>query len=464
MPKPRALLLLSLLLLLACRAERGTPPTDGGLDAAPLPPASLTASPTASPSASSTSTAASAPAPEPDGNDDPEDPGTGELPAHARFERVGRPPLALRRICDLTPFHDALYAAHAYEPLDMDGATITRYRPDDSPSFAVAFDWNRPGEPRRNGGAGQGFVRVHAIGGRLFVPDADPPYNGFEITEPGTEGYVFVSDRQGAFAPPRMPKHLPPDAPDAEGRAGAGILPRAYHVLDVIRYRGRLYASTGSVPPTERAWHGASPGALHVASPDLSRWTYEVDYPNPWKDGVWRLTYMVRYKDRLYAGIQDYDGAEPNDYVYFTPPPGAKVIRQEDVHAARVTRWGAAQTLRWYADGGKLYWIAWSREGTFLRVTEDGDTFRTIALPKFAGRPTDVTRFRGALVVLAERGLYRIDVDPPALVASVASPDGRSPFELLDVFCAAPLAVYRGALYAGGQRDGALYKLAGDGD
>ena len=96
-------------------------------------------------------------------------------PGH--FERVGRAPLALQRICDLTPLGDALCAAHATRPLGLDGATITRYRPSDPKPFSVAFDWNRAGEPTKGGGAGQGFLRVHAIGGRLFVTDADPQVN-----------------------------------------------------------------------------------------------------------------------------------------------------------------------------------------------------------------------------------------------------------------------------------------------
>jgi hypothetical protein len=397
--------------------------------------------------------------PEPDGNDDPVDIGGGPFPERARFERVGRPPLALRRMCHLMPFAGALYAAHANEPLDMDGATITRYDPKDANEpFRVAFDWNRPGEPAKNGGAGQGFLRVHAIGGRLFVADADPPYNGFEITEPGTEGYVFVSDRRGVFAPPKMPHHRPPDAPDAENKAGAGILPRAYHVLDIIRYRGRLYASTGSVPPGARAWHGPSPGALHVANADLSRWTYEVDYPYPWREGVFRLTFLVRYKGRLYAGIQDYDGTEPNDYVVFDPPRFSSITR-DHVRGVKVTSTGTARTLRWYADDGKLYWIAWSREGVRLRVTEDGERWRVVPLPKNAGRPADITRFRGVLVVLAERGLYRLDRDAPEPVAMVASQDGRTPFEVHDAFCTAPLGVLDGELYAGSQRDGSLYRI-----
>jgi hypothetical protein len=449
----------------ACHGAAGTPDGEPARSTS-LPAASGASSGESSaggvvaPSASPSSEPARS-APEPDGDDDPTDSGHGSLPEPAHFERVGRAPLALRRICDLTPFGHALYAAHAYEPLDMDGATITRYDPaDERTPFSVAFDWNRAGEPARNGGAGQGFLRVHAIGGRLFVPDADPPYNGFELTEPGTEGYVFVSDGNGVFAPPKMPHHKPPDGPDGHGGPGAGILPRAYHVLDVIRFRGRLYASTGSVPPGERAWHGPSPGALHVANGDLSRWTYEVDYPPyPWKDGVWRLGYLVRYRGRLYAGIQDYDGSEPNDYLVFDPPAGAARITAADVHAVRVTAQGTARTLRWYSHDGKLYWIAWARDGVKLRVTDDGELWRVVELPRHAGWPADITLFRGVLVVLAAQGLYRLDQDPPTLVARVTTRDGHSPFEVADSFCAAPLAVLDDELYAGGQRDGALYRL-----
>jgi hypothetical protein len=400
---------------------------------------------------------------DPDGNDDPSDPGSGEIPAEAHFERVGRAPLSLRRICDLRPFADALYAAHANDPLGTDGATITRYQPTveaGKPAFTVAFDWNRPGEPTEGGGAGQGFLRVHAIGGRLFVPDADPPHDGFGISEHGTEGYVFVSDPSGRFARPVGPHFRPPGPPDPDGGAGASVLPRAYHDLDAIRFRGRLYASTGAVPPKERAWTGPSPGALHVANASWSRWTYEVDYPFPWQNGVWRLGFLVRFKDRLFAGIQDYDGREPNDYVAFDPPAGSTVIDHRDAHPARITSRGAALTLRWYADGGRLYWIALERDGNaVLRVSTDGDTWRAIDLPAEGGRPTDITRFRGCLVVLTERRLYRLDGESAVTVAKMSEKKPR--FELSDSFCAAPLAVYRNELYAGGQRDGALYRLTG---
>jgi hypothetical protein len=435
---------------------------------------------------------------DPDGNDDEEDVGVGAAPTPARWEKVGTAPLALTRICDLTPFKGALYAAHAHVPLGVDGATITRYRPDapEKARFSVAFDWNRAGEPTKGGGAGQGFVRVHAIGGRLFVPDADPPYAGLSLVDPAAEGYVFVSDDSGGFARARAPHARPPGPPelradtDAGARAGAGVLPRAYHVLDVIRFRGNLYASTGSVPPKERAWSGPSPGALHRASEDGARWIYEVDYPFPWKNGVWRLTYMVRFADRLYAGIQDYDGAEPNDFVYFTPEaaaPGERtVLRHEDAHPTRITRTGASGTLRWWVDTrarpARLYWLAWTRDGIALRLTVDGDQWAVVDLPTDAGRPTDITRFRDAVVVLTERGLYRLSgsaIDGAAdisgmngvadarasLVAPIADEKGRpprrpsSPFEVSDFFCTAPLAVMDNVLYAGGQRGGSLYRL-----
>jgi hypothetical protein len=398
---------------------------------------------------------------DPDGDDDPVDPLQGPIPLHLQFERVGRPPLALQRICDLTPFGDALYASHANQPLGTDGATITRYRPEDSTRpFTVAFDWNRPGEPTKGGGAGQGFLRVRAIGGRLFVPDTDPPYAGFGLADWGTEGYVFISDASGVFAPVRSPGHRPPPppTPDAAGRAGAAVLPRAYHVLDVIRFRGRLYASTGSVPPTGRAWTGPSPGALHVARRTWDRWTYEVDYPFPWKPGVWRLTYLVRFHDRLYAGIADYDGREPNDYVVFDPPTDGAAIAHDDARGVRVTDGGAALTLRWYADAGRLWWIAIERgRGAVLRVTDDGETWLAVPLPRDAGEPSDVVRFHDAVVALTEWGLWRVDVGPPVALARLDAK--RSPFPMDDAFCSAPLAVFQGDLYAGGQRDGSLWRI-----
>ncbi len=402
-----------------------------------------------------------------DGNDDPDDPGTGTLPAAGTFEKVGTPPLALDRICDLTPLRESLYAAHARSPLGSDGATITRYTPGAKKPFAVAFDWNRPGERTRGGGAGQGFLRVRAIDERLCVADADSPYNGLGLVEKGTESYVFVSTRDGRFPPARMPGHRPPTAPDLstlDGAGGAAVLPRAYHVLDVIKFRGGLFASTGSVPPKERAWRGPSPGALHRANETGARWLYEVDYPFPYQDGVWRLTFMVRFRDRLYAGIQDYDGREPNDFIVIEPrTPESGTITRQELRAVRITDTGAAGTLRWWVDAAatppRLYWLAWDRGDVTVRYSTDGDTWHKVDVPANAGRPSDITRFRDAVVVLTERGLWKLDGAALA-TQPIAKVEGtRSPFEVSDLLCAAPLAVFGNELYAGGQRGGTLYKL-----
>jgi hypothetical protein len=381
------------------------------------------------------------------------------LPANGRFERVGAPPLGLQRICDLTPFAGALYIAHANQPLGLDGATITRYDPDAKRPFSVAFDWNRRGEPTKGGGAGQGFLRVHSFGGRLWVTDADPPYAGFGRGGVGTEGYVFVSDTSGRFARAQAPGHQPPRAPDlATDKAGAALVPHAYHVLDVIRFRGKVYASTGSSPPGERAWHGHAPGALHGGTPDAKRLVYEIAYPYPFDDGVTRLTYLVRFKGRLYAGVE----GGPADYVYVAPRPSSgheggpsPPLEQQDLHAVRVTASGRSYTLRWYADRGRLYWIAWSDGRVVLRVTEDGDSWRELSLPDEAGAPADVTRAGDDLVVLAERALVRLGTNE--IVARVEGK--KSPFDVTDGYCAAPLAVFKGELYAGGQRGGVLYRL-----
>ncbi len=129
------------------------------------------------------------------------------LPRHEHFERAAHTRASLLRICDLTPFNGALYAAHATVPLGYDGATITRYAKSAiadggvKRDSTIAFDWDRPGEPKNGGGSGRGFLRLRSIDHRLLVPDAGPPHDGFGILDHGTEGYVFVSDHFFCAAP-----------------------------------------------------------------------------------------------------------------------------------------------------------------------------------------------------------------------------------------------------------------------
>jgi len=410
---------------------------------------------------------------EPDGNDDLLPPEPGALPQRGHWERVGRPRGALRRTCDLRPFGDALYLAQAQTPLGSDGALIFRYTPSPTAPFAIAFNWNRVGEPIRGGGGGQGFIRVRALDGRLAVPDADPPYGGLGAMDPGTEGYVFFSDRHGVFAPARMPGHrLPPRVDFAADRPGVAVLPRAYHVLDVIRWRGAWIASTGSVAPRTRAWAGPSPGALHT--PDLSspaRWNFALSHPANTGNNVWRMTFLVRFHGRLYAGLQDYFGRGPHDFLVFDPPPAGAPLREATLRPERITPQGGAHTLRWIADTDRLWWISLERDGRgHLRFTRDGTRWEEFVLPATAGAPTDLLRWRNGLVLLTTQGLYRLDgthlqpiAEAPTTTARVR---GRSVaishFALDDVFCASPLAAYQGALYSASQRDGSLWRLVED--
>ncbi len=406
---------------------------------------------------------------EADGNDDPAPIDPGTLPPRGHWERVGRPRGTLRRICDLRSFAGGLYLAQAQTPLGSDGARVFRYEPSPTAPFRLAFDWNRPGEPARGGGGGQGFLRVRALDGRLAVPDADPPYGGLGAIDPGTEGYVFLSDRQGVFAPPRMPGHrLPPQADLTRDRAGIAVIPRAYHVLDVIRWRGQWIASTGSVAPRSRAWVGPSPGALHVSDTSPTRWTYALGYPASALGNTWRMTYLVRFGGRLYAGLQDYLGRDPNDFVVIDPPGPSAPIRDAIVRPMQVTPGGGAYTLRWVADRGRLWWLTLERDGRgHLRFTDDGSRWQELALPPGVGAPTDLVRWRDGLVLLSVGGLFRLDgttLRPMAAAPTVpARVRGRrvvaSHFGVDDVFCAAPLAVYQGHLYAGSQRDGSLWRL-----
>ena len=389
---------------------------------------------------------------DPDGHGAPDPAGTGEIEVGGRFVRLGRHWGALHRICDMQPHGGSLLLAHATRPLGWDGATLTRYLaspPNPKRPFELAFDWNRPGEPTRGGGAGQGFLRIRLIEDRLYVPDADPPHLGLGLGS-GIEGYLFISDAEGRFARARHPRKLPPLAP-RDGKAGAALLPRAYHSFDVIRYRGLYYASIGAASPD-----GEARGALLV-SRDGIEFAYEgADYPERTEGGVWRLTYMVRFKDRLYTGLESLGVFDPHDYLVWELPHDGTSLSRGHHRAVRVGSGGGESTLRWYADGGKLYWISEGADGTVLRVTSDGDTWTPIELPADAGAPSDLIRYKGRLVVLTEHALLSLESTGAQPIVSIVTP---SPFRADDHYCRAPLAVFDGRLYAGGQKKGELYRL-----
>jgi hypothetical protein len=393
---------------------------------------------------------------EPDGNDEVAEPAIA-LPEQAHFEKVGRHWAALQRICDFAVLDGALYMAHATKPLGLGGASITRYTPGAKTPFSLSFNWNREGEPERGGAGGQGFLRVRLLAGRLYVPDADPPYLGLGLAT-GIEGYLFASDERGGFAGARNPGHLPPRPPTSE-RPGAFVLPGVLHGFDVIRFRGKLYASSSAaIPPNGSA--ASSPGTLLTPADGPGPWQVAFTYPGAAGEDSVRLSYMTRFRDRLYVAISPLYGLDRNDFVVIAPPRDAVTFSNADARAVKVTPAGGAHTLRWFADRGRLYWLAIGHGGVTLYVSEDGEHFRALALPPDAGAPSDLLRSGEHLLLLAEHGLYELSGDTFRLRARIA--DAKTPFQVDDGYCAAPLAVFQGELYAGDQQRGNLWKLVSD--
>ncbi len=428
------------------------PAADGGRP----PPA---ATPSARPAATASSPPPAPTAPpappqiDPDGNDEVAEPAIA-VPERPRFAKVGRHWSALHRVCDFAVRSGTLLMAHATAPLGYTGATVTRYDPKQKEAFALLFDWNRPGEPETGGAGGQGFLRLRDIGGRIYVPDADPTYLGLGVAF-GVEGYVFSSDPTGRFERVGRPGHRPPRAPTAE-RGGTILLPGAIHVFDVIRFRGKLYASSGAVVPP-KATATRSPGVLFVEGDKPDRWQVAHAYEGARGESAVRLGYMTRFKDRLYVAVSPLYGIDRHDYLVVAPPKDATALAPEHVRAVQVTDSGGAHTLRWYADRGRLYWITIGGDGGQLRVTADGERWDLVTLPPDAGRPTDVLRVGEQLLVMAERAL--LELTPKGLAVLARVEEKKSPFAIDDGYCAAPLAAFDGRIFVGDQRRGALWAL-----
>jgi hypothetical protein len=367
------------------------------------------------------------------------------------WERVGRHWGSLTRICDLQPFGEALYAAHGTKPLGWDGASITRYAPGETPAFTLAFDWNRPGEPTKGGGGGQSFLRIRSFVGRMFTPDVDPPYLGLGMRS-GIEGYVFVSDASGHFAASRPPHHRPPPKATPES-AGVALVPDAYHLFDVIEYQGRVYASAGVRGP-----RGTAPGALMLSNDGLD-FSVGPLFPEDPGNAAFRLTFMTRFEDALFVGVEVLGGRGP-DYLRFQKQPAEEVLTSVHATPMFVTTAGGRSTLRWFTHQRQLYWISAGPDGVVLAISDNGSGWQIPTLPDGAGAPLDLALLGNTLVLLTEHQLLALDAEGEA--TPLGSIEGPSPFALSDHYCAAPLAVFQGELYAGGQRRGELFKFVAD--
>jgi hypothetical protein len=149
-------------------------------------------------SATTTPTTSSTPPPPP--------PPAPTLPASATLTRIGAPQGGLPAICDLEVFDGKLWLAESDNPLATFGAQVWTWDP--TAGFTRVID-----DP-----TSQGFLRARAIGGKLYVPDADP--DGL------SPGIIYIVD-SAAAAPRRtsVDQHV--------------------HTFDVVSWNGGLFALGG---------------------------------------------------------------------------------------------------------------------------------------------------------------------------------------------------------------------------
>lgn len=354
----------------------------------------------------------------------------------ARFQSTGGPAGAHPMICDVVAHGGGLAAVSTLWPLEDGGARVHGYR---DGVWQVALAWDD----------GEGFARVRVLDGALWVPDADPPGRGFHTTEAPFEGYAYVSDGDGRFA----------TDPGAPVPRGARVLPWSFHAFDVVRYRGAVVVSGGTVARPD-AWSETAPGALHAGGADDGVLPVRIRAGDRFGVGVVRATYMHRFRGRVYIGMQNNERRARWDAAVLSDDP-----RAPDAAAVlvRLTEDGGWQTWRWASGAGRLYWVATrhGRGAPRLRVSSDGVRFALVALPDGAGAPRDVIAIDDVVFVLTTGGLYRGRAGGP--LARIADAPPGDPFDGGNAFCSAPLAAAPDGLYAGSTRDGTVYRIVAEG-
>ncbi len=366
--------------------------------------------------------------------------------AQLSFERLEpAPPTAHPVVCDIVPYHSALYVSHATSIINRAGARIHRYDPyaAEGQRWSLVFDYDGHGR------GGQGLPRVRSIGNRLVAVDGDSTSAGFfGLGRDWAETYLFSSDDAGVFSPAIVDDTVP---------AGTRAAAMAFHLFDAIDYAGALITTGGMGVRDDRTdtWLAA------VWAGDPNDVILSPRYRIGGVTGVLRTTYMHRFGGRLYIGFQNNERRARFDLAVLGGDP-----RDDDTPApvvARITPDGGWLTRRFASGGGALYWVASGyrgdgRPGRVFRST-DGATFSAVALPEAAGDAQDVAIGDGAVFVLTSTGLYRGNGDGAGWKLVAPAPAG-DPFGRFEPFCSAPLVAFDGALYAGSTRDGGLYRIA----
>jgi hypothetical protein len=326
--------------------------------------------------------------------------------------------------CDLASTPAGLFVAASTHALEENGAGL--YRLSKGAPEAV-LRWN-----------GQGFLRVHSYGERLFVPDADAPFGAAFFVRFDVDGYVFTLD---------------PTHPERYTRE---VIPAVYHVFDTALLEGRVYASSGAYVPGDMPYRASrAPAALFVAEAPGKPWRRILTLPEVAKGtetGVVRFTFLQALdKGALLAGLTDWSATQGGD--------GAMRIEGlPDAPRAERVQGLPGEVVRWARWRGNVFAITsvWGQKMLYISHDE-GRSFSALSPVSDGNRLTDpqsMVATENALYVLADGFLFRSqdgETFTRLTEANQALRGGNHPL------VTAPLVLHEGTLWAASPTTGDIF-------
>ncbi len=344
------------------------------------------------------------------------DPAAVVVPAGARWVRRFALPAPFRQACDLAATPRGLVVASSIDALAVDGAALHRWEGGAAPRELLRWD-------------GQGFLRVHAWGDTLVVPDADAPFHLLPfVFDLDVDGYVFVSSPDGALTSRQRE-----------------VLPAAYHVFDAARLAdGRLAASTGAYPPAAVAYVGESaPAVLFVDDGAGRPWRRALEHPSPDARGVHRFTFLLALPDgALLAGTESPNG-----------PGAVRIETPTATPTARPSEGVRGYVLRWALWRDAVLAVVQVGSSTALLRSDDGGR-RFTAMPS-PPEPESVAVAGAALYLLADGALYRTD---DGATFTQQAPRVEALAHRPSSLVSAPLVAHRGSLWAASMHTGEVFE------
>jgi hypothetical protein len=337
--------------------------------------------------------------------------------ALGRWQQVARAPARTPQICDLASTRWGLLAAASRNALSEDGAAILRVHSDGALTSLLEWD-------------GQGFLRVHELGGRLVVPDADAPFHPLAFAfDWDVDGYVFVSNAAGELRVDRR-----------------ALLPNVYHVFDVAPLRdGRLLASTGAYPPEAVAYFSdRAPAALFASAAPGDAWQRVLDFPTSNAVGVHRFVYLLALADQ-------------DVLLASTETPATPAVRITGLSGGspqiELVQGLFGFVLRWAQAPGRVYAVVQTGSHSELFVSRDeGRTFTGEHAPS---NPQSLLWSDAGLLLLADGALWLAD-DATGFHQRVRPAGGLE--HVPSSLVSAPLVVHEGVVWTASPQTGAIFR------